>query len=162
MALMRPSPFSIQQSIAAVHVARLHESQRNDIIKTHGEKNHLSVMWRFFRGTLDFTRADAMNTFTDVIKTNTSLLFQLQCCYESQHSLACAHVISRAIHNLQGKLQLMNQRLTLTDCLAIGYALNRSDCSNIELDLSNADIGDAGAQVLGTALKNCTSIKVLK
>ena len=150
---------TFQEYLAAVHIARLPESQQNSIIKAHRNKKHLGVVWKFLCGTLDFTGADAMRTFTDVMKTNDSLLFQLQCCYESQYSPACAHVISM----FQGRIELRNQRLTPTDCLAVGYAINKSGySSNIELDLRDAGIGDAGAQVLGVALKNCTNIRILK
>ena len=120
---------TFQEYLAAVHIARLPESQRIDIIKTHRDKNHLSVMWRFLCGTLDFTSANATKTFTDVMKTNESLLFQLQCCYETQHSQACADVIG----NFQGKIELSDQRLTPTDCLAIVYTIRRSEYPNVEL-----------------------------
>ena len=91
------------------------------------------------------------------MKTNESLLFQLRCCYETQQPLACAHVIS----TFQGKIELRNQRLTPTDCLAVGYAINKSGYSNVDLDLYGTDIGDAGAQVLGAALMNCTTVRIL-
>ena len=149
---------TFQEYLAAVHIAGLPASQRANIIKAHGHKKHLSVMWRFLCGTLCFPIADAIETFTEVLKTNDSVLFQLQCCYETQHSLACDHVLS----TFQGKIELRDQRLTLTDCLAIGYAINRSEYPNIELHLHDTGIGDAGAQVLGTVLKNCTNIGILE
>ena len=149
---------TFQEYLAAVHIARLPESQRNDIINAHGHKKHLSVMWRFLCGALDFTNADAMKTFKNVITTDRSVLFQLQCCYETQDSQACDHVIS----TIQGNINLRNQKLTPTDCLAVGYVISKSNYPNTKLDLCNAGIGDAGAQVLGTALKNSTSITFLK
>ena len=122
---------TFQEYLAAVHIATLPESQRNNIIKAHRDKRHLSVMWRFLCGTLDVTNVDTMKTFADVMNTNKSVLFKLQCCYEAQHSLACAHVIS----TFHGKIELRNQTLAPTDCLAVGYAVNRSCYPNIELDL---------------------------
>ena len=149
---------TFQEYLAAVHIARLSGFQRNDIIDAYQDKKHLSIVWQFLCGTLDFRSACAMDTFFKVMTSNKSILFQLRCCYESQHPLVCTHVINA----FGGKVELKDRQLTPRDCLAIGYTITKSNHQNVELHLIHTGIGANEFQVLGAALKDCENLKTFR
>lgn len=150
---------TFQEYLAAVHIARLSESQQIDVIKTHHAKRHLTVVWRFLRGMMDYTSVSAMDTFKTLVDTTNDKLFRLQCCHESQHSLPCTHVIS----SFNGRVEIKSSNLSPLDCVAIGYTINKSNYSGVNLIFNrDTNIGVTGAQALGKGLKNCTNINKLK
>ena len=130
---------TFQEYLAAVHIAGLGESQQLDIIKAHHGKRHLSVVWRFLcgmmnytsstackmdtlkswmgrlmGGVMDFTSDSAMYIFRILMETTSDKLYKVQCCYESQHSLPCTHVIGC----FDGHIELNNRNLSPSDCIA--------------------------------------------
>ena len=113
---------TFQEYLAAVHIASLSESQQRDIIKANHDKRHLSVVWRFLCGMMDFNSASSMDNFKCLIGANEHKLFQVQCCYESQHSLPCTCVISAFC----GHVEFNGNNLSPSDCVAIGYTIKNS------------------------------------
>ena len=147
---------TFQEYLAAVYIAGLGESQQMNIIKTHQDKKHLSVVWKFLCGIMDFASISAIDTFKRLMETTNDELFKLQCCHESQHSLPCSHVISA----FDGRVDIKSSNLSPSDFVAIGYAINKSDYPIVALTFNN--IGVIGAQAFGEGLKNCTRINKLK
>ena len=135
---------TFQEYLAAVHIAGLSQSQQIGIIETHCNKRYLSVVWRFLCGMMDFTSASAMDTFKTIMGRAKDKLFQLQCCYESQHLLPCAHVISA----FDGHVHFNADNLNQSDCIAIGYTVNKSDFQTVSLSFSNCNISSEGAVAL--------------
>ena len=54
---------TFQEFLAAVHIAKLSEPEQNDVIKEHGNKEHLSDTWRFLFGMLDYSNDCTVNLF---------------------------------------------------------------------------------------------------
>ena len=84
---------TLQEYLAAVHIAEMCESSQTDIVKNHCHRKHLSVVWRFLCGKMDYSKASTMNLFKKLMEPNDSFL-QMQCAYESQCPKACDHVVS--------------------------------------------------------------------
>ena len=99
---------TFQEFLAAVHITKLSKPEQNDIIKEHGDKEHLSVTWRFLFGMLDYSNDCTVNLFKLLMDegcfmSNSSFFF-IQCAFESQHPLACTHV-----------MQFLNSEITFFD-----------------------------------------------
>ena len=122
---------TFQEYLAAVHIARLNESKKMDVIRTHCHRPHLSLMWRFLCGMMNFSHTNAMDIFKILTETIDDQLFRIQCGYESQHSLPCTHVVS----SLNYCLKFREKNLTPTNCVAIGYVINR-DKHHTKVDLT--------------------------
>ena len=120
---------TFQEYLAAVHIAGLTKPQQMDIIKNHRYEVHLSVVWRFLCGMMDFPSASAVEAFKSLMEATKDKLFQLGCCYESQHLLPCTHLI----HACEGKLEFSHNNLSPSDCIAIGYVVNKSKYQNVNL-----------------------------
>ena len=119
---------TLQEFLAAVHVARLEKFEQLHIIETSCNKKHLSVVWRFLCGMLDYTSDSSVDTFKNLMERTEDELFKLQCCHESQCASLCTHVIntfgSRVVFNA-------SNNLSPSDCVAIGYAINKSKCQTV-------------------------------
>ena len=152
---------TFQEYLAAVHIAGLSESQQMDVIKTYRDKGHLSVVWRFLCGMMDFSNPSAMDIFKSLMVTTNDTRFKLQCCLESQHSLPCTHVISAFC----GQVKIYSRYISPSDCAAIVYAINKSDYQTVDFTF-NGDrfniIDVTGIQVLVEGLKNYIYINNLK
>ena len=120
---------TFQEFLAAVHIARLENSEQLRIIETHRNNNRLSVVWRFLCGMLDYTSDSSIDIFKNLIQTINDKLLRIQCCYESQNSSLCTYVI-----NTFGSHIEFNGTVTLTpsDCAAIGYVISKSECQTFD------------------------------
>ena len=112
---------TFQEYLAAVYIAVLSLSQQVDIIKAHGDSKHLHVMWKFLCGMTDFSAPGVMSAFEILMRKIKDVQIQLQCAYESQNPLLCAHVIKH--HG--GYVKISNKSLSLSDCVAMGYVVNQ-------------------------------------
>lgn len=135
---------TFQEYLAAVHIAGLSKYQQIDIIKTHQDNRHLSVVWKFFCGMMNFTNADAIDTFVNLMRTTEDKLFHMQCCYESHRSLPCTHVIS----SVDGRVEFNTVNLSPSDCAAIGYTVNKSDSQTVHLIFNECNFRSEGAIAL--------------
>ena len=112
---------TFQEYLAAVYIAGLKELERTNIIRKHKDKKNLSVVWRFLCGMMDFSCTNSMDTFKNLMEATEDRIIKIQCCYESQHSSPCNHVISGF------NRQLKFNSFTPSDCTAIGYTINKSN-----------------------------------
>ena len=141
---------TFQEYLAAVHISGLTVSQQVDLIRNHQRDKNLFVVWKFLCGMIDFTSSRATEIFESVLKTSTAkdILFQLQCCYESQDTLPCNIVISAS----KGQLKFNSYNFTPSDCVAIGYAVNRSDVERVKLTFIECKFSAEGAEALLQAI----------
>ena len=112
---------TFQEYLAAVHIAGLSKRPQRKIINTHKYAKHLSVVWRFLCGMMDYSIPSAMDVFESLMETG-DLSFNLQCCYESQHSSTCNHIIKTC----HGELKFNSVNLSPLDCTAIGYTVKNN------------------------------------
>ena len=121
---------TFQEYLAAVHLASLSELELKDtfsnIIADGNE--HLTVMWRFLCGMMDFSSTYAMDIFKLIISSTSGILFRIACAYEAQNTTACNHF-------LHGNCLSIHDHTTSTDDLVI----NASDMMHIAYVINNVD-----------------------
>lgn len=118
---------TLQEYLAAVHVARLSESQQVNLIEHYHKKEHLSVVWRYLCGMIN--TSSCTNNVIMEQTFNGDVLSKIHCCYESQLDDMCTHVMN----NLDSQMQFNSCNLTPLDCSAIGYTVKHSGRENVRL-----------------------------
>ena len=152
---------TFQEYLAAVHVSQLGESEQTNIIMKCFHKVHLAVVWKFLCGTMDFTSASAVNVFKSLMeRVQHNKLLKIQCCYETQDAMMCAHVIN----SWDGYIEISSQTLSPSDCSAVGCVINLSDYPSICLNLSGCNLADNGVVALAQSISRShyCALKVLK
>lgn len=150
---------TFQEYLAAVHIARLSKHQQMKLISAHHER-HLYVVWRFLCGMMDFTSTctSSMDTFKSLMGISGDILFQMHCCYESQHSSPCTYVIN----TFGGHVEFNNYNFSPSDCVAIGYVINQSDCKPVDLSFNECNFSFEGAVAILRQLDNHPFLLSLK
>ena len=115
---------TFQEYLAAVYIAGLRGTERKDIIQKYKHARNLSIVWRFLCGMMDFSCTNTMETFENLMNAAQDELLKIHCCYETQHSSPCHYVINA----FNRQLEFISRNFTPSDCTAIGYTINRSDC----------------------------------
>ena len=129
---------TFQEYLAAIHIAGLSEYEQRKIINTHGHATHLTVVWRYFCGMMDYTKPSAIDIFRSLME-NRDLLFIILCCYESQHSSTLSHI--RAFRE---ELKFCSVNLSPSDCTAISYAVQKNP-DHASIVFEQCDISNEGA-----------------
>ena len=114
---------TFQEYLGAIYIAELSESERMQIIQTYKDQKNLAVVWRFLCGMMDFSQNSTIVTFKSIMKMIRNKLELFQCCFETQHSSLCSHIIN----TVNGRLEFSSNNFTPSDCAAIGYTISKSD-----------------------------------
>lgn len=139
---------TFQEYLAAVYVFGLSNNQKVKIIKAHEKQRHLYVVWRFVCGMMDFSCRGTMNVFSSLLETTTDKLYKIQCCYETQNPQTCTQVI-RCSH-----MELSHTNLSPSDCAALGFAIKRSSCKQVDVNFRNCSFNFEGASAFLQQLKD--------
>ena len=137
---------TFQEYLAAVHITGLTVAQQLELIKKHRNDKHLSVVWKFLCGQINFSNPNAMDIFKSVLDTAAAKdkLIQLQCCHESQNPLVCKHVITAS----KAQLKFRSTNFTPSDSTAIGYAVHECDVEPVQLVFQDCNLSYEGATAL--------------
>ena len=133
---------TFQEYLAAYHIAHLEEEQQQRIIKKHGKKKNMQVVWKFYCGLVDHT--EDTSKFAQLMKLARDDLFRVQCAYESQQAVACDCVVKAGKPN---QLSLQSHFLNPVDFTAIGYVLSKSKHPVKELVFNRCDFGQDGTGI---------------
>ena len=107
---------TFQEYLAACHISILSDKEQQNMIETHGDQNHMLVVWKFYCGLV---RSRLGGKFVSIFeRTRERSLFHFQCAYESQDQTTCEHVLRSA----GGNIGIEDQYLTTQDFTAIGFA----------------------------------------
>jgi hypothetical protein len=119
---------TLQEYLSAVYIAGRDNSEQVSIVKSHSDKNHLYVMWRFLFGILDYSKESTVNLFKLFLDaTREDHLLHIQCAYESQHSAAFTEVLQFHKNNLKfGGIGNF-------DLACIAYVLKTAEYATIQL-----------------------------
>ena len=110
---------TLQEYLAASHIASLPEIQQIKMIKLHGGKNHMLTAFKFYCGLVDLQHK--MHQFVEIAtSTAPNLLYIVHCAYETQESTICY----RAMEIVQGQIVLEGVVLTPADFTALGYVIS--------------------------------------
>lgn len=138
---------TFQEYLAAVHVAGLNEDEQMELIRKHHKNKHLTVVWKFVCGMIDFTNPTALATFKSLLDTAAAAkdnLFPIQCCHESQNSLTCNHIVRAS----KAQLKFNSTNFTPSDCMAIGYIVHEYDDELVQLVFRGCNTSCEGAVAL--------------
>ena len=108
---------TLQEYLAAYHLASLDEHQQTEMIRLHSGKGHMLTMFKFYCGLISFQ--NKLQQFDDIVKSTSNMLYMLHCAYETQ--LAC--VCLRAMELLNGEILLESGVLTPADFTVLAYVI---------------------------------------
>ena len=111
---------TIQEYLAACHLASLDEDQQTQMIRLHSGKDHMLTMFKFYCGLVDFQ--NQLQQFDDIVKSTSNMLYVCHCAYETQ--LAC--VCLRAMELLNGEILLESGVLTPADFTVLAYVITNA------------------------------------
>ena len=131
---------TFQEFLAAYHISNLEEKKQLKIINDYCGKKHLSVVWKFYCGLVDFGRERKLK-----IMSEKDDLFHVHCAFESQQTVTCNYVVRAAEC---GTLAFKNHFLTPSDMTAIGYVIKNSECPVEKVVLDKCKMGQEGVEAL--------------
>ena len=111
---------TLQEYLAACHLASLDEHQQTEMIRLHSGKGHMLTMFKFYCGLVDFQ--NKLQQFDDIVKSRPNMLYVCHCAHETQ--LAC--VCLRAMELLNGVIGLESGVLTPADFTVLAYVINNA------------------------------------
>ena len=111
---------TLQEYLAACHLASLDEHQQTEMIRLHSGKGHMLTMFKFYCGLVDFQ--NKLQQFDDIVESTSNMLYVFHCAYETQ--LAC--VCLRAMELLNGEILLESGVLTPVDFTVLAYVITNA------------------------------------
>ena len=126
-----------QEFLAAYYASRLPSGEQLKAISEDIVQPHMGVVLKFFCGITKLRNPDHWAAIMDILLTYKDgrkkpiTLRALHCVFESQNGQRCRELFSKA----DGKLEIVNDTLTLLDYSVIGYCLEsaRNTVRSIEL-----------------------------
>ena len=132
---------TFQEYLAAYHISKLEEAKQLKIINDSCGKKHMSVVWKFYCGLVDFDRQEQKLK----IMSEKDDVFNVHCAFESQQTVTCNYVVRAAEC---GTLAFKNHFLTPSDMTAIGYVIKNSECPVEKVVLDKCKMGQEGVGAL--------------
>ena len=133
---------TLQEYLAAVYISKMSESEQIRTVSTYSRDISLTVTWCFLFGMLDYSKESSVNLFEHLLDGTgyDSLLFHVQCAYESQ----CCGVCTSVVHYHTERLVFREVNNPL-DLFRIAYVIKTArfvsvDLSFIECNVSDYDI----------------------
>ena len=110
---------TLQEYLAAYHLASLDEDQQTEIIKLNSGQDHMLTTFKFYCGLVNFE--NKISQFND-ITTKTNTLFLVHCTYENQQPELC----HRALEMMHGEILISSCTLTPADFTALSYVISNA------------------------------------
>ena len=118
------------------HIYMLNEAEQLQLLKEHGKKRYMQMVWKFYCGLTRFKEKDIR--FLEIMKSaGKNDLFGIQCAFESQQSTTCDYVVQSGE---SGALSFQGHFLTPPDLAAIGYVLKNATCPVEKLVLNRCSV----------------------
>ena len=151
---------TFQEFLAACYIVQLNSQKQREIISKYGGDDKLGVVWKFYCGMTQFSDEQKMFNFKQLFeKTQSNVLLQLHCAYESQQNILCTHVTE----SHDSTIVLDSQSLNPSDFTALGYVLTHSNVPATELTITSCHIGPEGLSALVKAIElPLKSLKALR
>ena len=113
---------TLQEYLAAHHMARMDEHQQTEMIRLHSGKGHMLTMFKFYCGLVNFQ--NRLQQFDSIVESRPNMLYVFHCAYETQ----LAHVCFRAMELLGGEICLESGVLTPADFTVLAYIITNARC----------------------------------
>ena len=148
---------TFQEFLAACHVYLASDVHQSELIKICKQKDHMTVVLKFFCGLEDF-QIDSGAKFGTVINSpHLNSLARIQCSYESKQPITCQYVIKN------NTLNIIENFLTTRDWSSIGYVIKNASCNPVKiLQLNYSVITEEGTKALTNLIKNHDLITIQK
>ena len=105
---------TLQEYLAAYHIASREEDEQIKLLKEHGKKDHMSNVLVFYCGMIHFTEDDARLFVVDCTS------YDLRCAFESRQCVVCDSVVAR---KGEGRVVFRDRYLTLVDISSMVYVI---------------------------------------
>ena len=86
---------TLQEYLAACHLASLDEHQQTEMIRLHSGKGHMLTMFKFYCGLVDFQ--NKLQQFDDIVESAPNILYGIHCAYETQLESICHRVMEDSL-----------------------------------------------------------------
>ena len=148
---------TFQEFLAACHVFLSSEVKQFALIEMCKEKQHMTVVLKFFCGLADF-ESDNAAMFKSIINSpHLNSLAKIQCAYESKQPITCQHVAKN------NTLNITENFLTTRDWSSIGFVITNASHNPVKsLQLNYSVITEEGTKALQTSIKNNDLITIQK
>ena len=147
---------TLQEYLAAYHIASLDEEKQMEVMREYGKEGHMQVVWKFFCGLTSFKDLDPK--FSKVCEFSYKLLFHCQCAFESQQPTTCTSVVLK--HDCVFNTSWCT--LKPSDLACIAYVISNADSFVSELKLYHCDISDDASLIAcADMLKMCSHLQWL-
>ena len=133
---------TFQEYLAAYHISKLEEEKQLKVINDYCGEKHMSVVWKFYCGLVDFRKQEQN---LKKIMSDKDDLFNVHCAFESQKTVTCNYVVRAAEC---GTLVFKNHFLTPSDMTAMGYVVRNSECPVEKVVLDKCKMGQEGVKAL--------------
>ena len=155
---------TFQEFLAAYFIASQDEVEQTNLLKTHGSKESLAEVWKFYCGLgkcssknfkllLNETKQSESNRSRRKKDTCiSSILLQLHCAYESQQEEKCHQIME----TYDSSIALDNKSLNPVDMTALGYVVVKSKASLKELAITSCHLGPEGLTAFATEVGDDT------
>ena len=112
--------FTLQEYLAACHLASLDDNQQTELIRLHSGKDHMLTTFKFYCGLVNFLKK--FQQFDGIANSRPNMLYVFHCAYETQ--LACVCV--RAMELIKGVIFLESGVLTPADFAVLAYVITNA------------------------------------
>ena len=120
---------TLQEYLAAYHLAGLNADQQMEVIKLHSGKVHMLTMFKFYCGVTDMKFK--MAQFDEISNVGADPLYMFHCAYETQKEIYCY----RAMELMQGMITLGNGVLTPADFAILSYVISTASFMVIRMTI---------------------------
>ncbi len=110
---------TFQEFLAAFHISRQTIEEQLTIIQSHGSKEHMYMVFKFYCGLVQFKKDDIrFKTLIELAKFST--VHTRQCCYESQQPDTCELAVYKNIIHIDESFK------TPSDYTCLGYVVQNA------------------------------------
>ena len=108
---------TLQEYLAACHLASLDDHQQTEMIRLHSGKGHMLTMFKFYCGLVDFKNKPQQ--FVEIINHAPNYMYMFHCAYETQQESICCNTMKK----IDGRILIESCVLTPADFHVLTYII---------------------------------------
>ena len=114
--------FTLQEYLAAYHIASLPTMEQKSFINKYGEKDYLQTTWKFYCG-IEANSVDKAVLFEDLMNVvGSNHVYKACCAYESQKPALCIKLIQMELGHLKFRCNESDE----SDLTAVSYVVDKA------------------------------------
>jgi len=148
---------TLQEFLAACHIHLSSDANQLSLIEMCKEKQHMTVVLKFFCGLADFEMDNGHNFKTIIKSPHLNCLDKIQCAYESKQPTTCQYVVESST------LSITENFLTTRDWTCIGFVIVNSLNHPVKkLELKFSGITEEGTNSFSKILEISSTLERLR